>query len=436
MTPLESSTRRIGHLGLAALALTFFAAYSGWQVYQAFAEEETPAEPVPVVEEDEDLSAATREEILRLNDAVKNKKQAVESLQGKINALNNEIQQKRTQTVSLQNQLALLENRLAKTVLDIQQTEAEIEEVNLEIAALELRIGERSEQITRRKNYLGEFVRTIARATDRSGLEVLLMNDSFSAFYDRLKSTEELSKDLDRALKEVVALKTALETQQEAKEQQRTRLDDLRKRLEGSKAELEENTTGKKQLAADLAQQQQGLQQNLSALRSQQQSADSDIKTLENTLRRKLEAADQLKGIEGDTVLSWPVDPSRGITAYFHDPDYPFRHVFEHPAIDIRAYQGTRIKSAAPGFVARARDAGMGYSYIMIIHNDGISTVYGHVSRILVAEGQFVERGEAIGLSGGTPGTPGAGGLTTGPHLHFETRLNGIPVNPLDYLLK
>lgn len=436
MNPLETSTRRIGVLGLAAVALAMFVAYSGWQVYQAFAEEETVVEAPAPIAEDEDLSAATREEILRLNDAVKGKKQAVESLQSKINVLNSDIQKKRTLTVSLQNQLALLENRLAKTVLDIEQTETEIEEVNLEIAALELRIGERSQQIDRRKGYLGEFVRTIARASDRSGLEVLLMNDSFSEFYDRLKSTEELSKDLDRALTEVVAFKMALEVQQTAKEQQRNRLDDLRKRLEGAKSELEETTTGKKQLAADLAQEQLGLQQNLSALRSQQSSADSDIKTLENTLRRKLEAADQLKGIEGDTVLSWPVDPSRGITAYFHDPDYPFRHVFEHPAIDIRAYQGTRIKAAAPGFVARARDAGMGYSYIMLIHNDGISTVYGHMSRIQVAEGQFVERGEAIGLSGGTPGTPGAGGLTTGPHLHFETRLNGIPVNPLDYLLK
>lgn len=417
--------------------LTLFTLYSGWQVYQAFAEETVPVVAAPTIAEDEDLTAATREEILRLNDAVKNKKQAVESLQSKINGLNSDIQKRRTETVSLQNQLALLENRLAKTVLDIQQTETEMEEVNLEIAALELRIGERTQQIERRKSYLAEFVRTIARASDRSGLEVLLMNNSFSEFYDRLKTTEELSKDLDHALIEVVTLKTALETQQDAKEQQRTRLDDLRKRLEGSKAELEETTTGKKQLAADLAQEQLGLQQNLTALRSQQANADSDIKTLENTLRRKLEASDQLKGVVGDsTVLSWPVDPSRGITAYFHDPDYPFRHVFEHPAIDIRAYQGTSIKAAAPGFVARARDAGMGYSYIMIIHNDGISTVYGHVSRIMVAEGQFVERGDIIGLSGGTPGTAGAGGLTTGPHLHFETRLNGIPVNPLDYLLK
>ena len=133
--------------------------------------------------------------------------------------------------------------------------------------------------------------------------------------------------------------------------------------------------------------------------------------------------------------LIWPTD-GHYITTLFHDPDYPFRKsIGEHPAIDIRSSQGSPLYAVADGYVARVKfDGSRAYSYIMIIHGNGLSTVYGHVSGVSVQTDDYVTQGQIIGKSGGMPGTSGAGAFTTGPHLHFEVRKDGIPVNALDYL--
>jgi murein DD-endopeptidase MepM/ murein hydrolase activator NlpD len=80
-------------------------------------------------------------------------------------------------------------------------------------------------------------------------------------------------------------------------------------------------------------------------------------------------------------------------------------------------------------------DGGLtGYSYVTIEHSNGFKTVYGHLSEINVSAGDSVSVNDVIGRSGGTPGTPGAGSTTTGPHLHFEVWYNGVVVDPEDYL--
>ena len=132
--------------------------------------------------------------------------------------------------------------------------------------------------------------------------------------------------------------------------------------------------------------------------------------------------------------LSWPVAPTKGISAYFHDEGYKKRFKVDHNAIDIPVDQGSDVHSATAGYVYKAVDNGMGYSYIILLHRDNIRTVYGHISDVLVKEGQMVQEGEVIGKSGGQPGTKGAGRLTTGPHLHFEVLVGDKWKNPLEYL--
>lgn len=133
-------------------------------------------------------------------------------------------------------------------------------------------------------------------------------------------------------------------------------------------------------------------------------------------------------------AFDWPVTPALGISAQFHDPGYKAKFGMEHEAIDIPVEQGSRVYSAADGVVAKMSDNGMGYSSLVIQHDGGFATLYGHVSGFLVKEGDTVRAGQAVALSGGTPGTKGAGHMTTGAHLHFELIENGTHVNPLNFL--
>jgi murein DD-endopeptidase MepM/ murein hydrolase activator NlpD len=133
-------------------------------------------------------------------------------------------------------------------------------------------------------------------------------------------------------------------------------------------------------------------------------------------------------------TFQWPVTPSMGISAHFDDAGYQERFGMPHQAIDIPTPQGSVVYAAADGTVAKVTDNGLGFNSIVLKHGNGMATLYGHVSKFLVVEGDEVHAGDAIALSGGMPGTPGAGHMTTGPHLHFQTLKDGVPVDPLGYL--
>ncbi len=133
-------------------------------------------------------------------------------------------------------------------------------------------------------------------------------------------------------------------------------------------------------------------------------------------------------------TFNWPVEPELGISALFDDAAYRARFGFAHRAIDIPIAQGSVVFSVADGVVEKVSDKGMGFNSIIIRHAGGYATLYGHVSKFLVAEGDEVFQGDPIALSGGTPGTPGAGNITTGAHLHVEFLKDGEHIDPLSVL--
>lgn len=104
------------------------------------------------------------------------------------------------------------------------------------------------------------------------------------------------------------------------------------------------------------------------------------------------------------------------------------RYWVGHQAIDIAAPRGTTVVAADSGFVAHVESSNTGYGRMVIIdHGNGYQTLYAHLNAFYVDVGQSVAKGEAIGQCGNT-------GNSTGPHLHFEIQLNGVRLNPLNYL--
>ncbi len=372
----------------------------------------------------------------KLSQQIKEKRENIKKMSQNEKIYKEKIEQAYKKRASLANQLSIFSNRLEEIKLNIQSIETDIDKTNLEIQRTTIAIAEKEKNIADKKSQLENFIRLIYQSEQKSYLEIMLLNDSLSDFFDQIHSAKVIQNELKNTLIQLELAKSRLKQKEMDLQSKNKKLTVLKNDLEERKQSLVEEQNTKKLMIAITKNSERRYQNLLWEEKQERLKANAEIISLEKKVRKLIEQQSNKKIQLRDNGLIWPIEPTRGISCYFHDPNYPFRYLFEHPGIDIRAYQGTDIRAAGSGYVARAKDNGYGYSYIMIVHANGLATVYGHVSKILVKQDSYVVQGQIIGKSGGMPGTRGAGRLTTGPHLHFEVRLNGIPVNPLEYLPK
>lgn len=380
-----------------------------------------------------------KQEIDVLNQQIAEKKAKIKQLEESIGAYKKKIDQKRLEAVSLSNQIAIIDNRVSQVETDIQATEERLDSLTLEIEALNLGIQDKEKVIDKQKQMLGELIRSYHEQDGKNYIEIAAAYDNFSDFYNQVQYLQTVQNDLALNVNSLRDARQDLENKKIQTEERKKSYLSLKEELGQKKDEFNEQANLKQDLLTQTYSSELKFKTLLANLKNQYQAIESEITSVEQQVRKKLESQKQLEKteLEPGGKFSWPTQ-SRYITAGFYDPEYPFRYVFEHPGIDIRAAQGTAIKAAGSGYVARAKKCALAscYSYITLVHGDGLSTVYGHLSGIAVAEDKFVARGDIIGYTGGTPGTVGAGPFVTGPHLHLEVRKNGIPVNPLNYLVK
>jgi murein DD-endopeptidase MepM/ murein hydrolase activator NlpD len=344
--------------------------------------------------------------------------------------------EKRAQLATVTTRYNDLQRQLAETNVAIANVNDRIEGLDAQTASTQRRISWNTIQLNAAQRSLELHDRMLNRRLvniyengDVSYVNVLLSSRSFSDFVERWEDLRLLIGANERAIRErraaeaaVAAVEADLERQRLALQQQENEQDEARSQLNGLASERTNLVTlaaqQRKQVAGEVAQ-----MEDLSA------AEESELENLIQERQRELEAQRKAAGIasggEGEGasgMFSWPVTGT--ITSPFGWRSNPFGGAPEfHQGLDIAAPTGTTVTAAASGTVIMAQWYGGYGNYILIDHGGGYSTGYGHLSAIYVSNGQTVQKGQAIGAVGST-------GESTGPHLHFEVRINGKPVDP------
>ena len=236
--------------------------------------------------------------------------------------------------------------------------------------------------------------------------------------------------DQDNALlSQIEDLKVKVLSQKEALEQQRVEVAAVERQQSRVTKDLQVKADDR-QSALDELEAAKKAKQKVVAAAEKSEAAwnkqEDELLAESNRISDLLRTASVGHPASGKGILSWPVDGA--VTSGFGMRMHPIFHVRKmHTGIDLRAGMGEPIRAAASGTVVYADWRG-GYGKCVIIdHGGGLATLYAHQSEILVHVGEQVKRGETIGRVGST-------GYSTGPHLHFEVRVNGSPVDPIGYL--
>lgn len=269
---------------------------------------------------------------------------------------------------------------------------------------------------------------------DLGYVSVLLESKSFSDFVERWEDLRLLISANERAVRERKAAESKVASAQENLESTQSALQGQEQAQQRARNQLATLATERSNLVAVADEQRRHVAGEVAQMEDISATQEAQLEALiierQHEIEAQQEAARRAAGIVGTISapgqLAWPV--SGTITSPFGYRRNPFGGGMEfHQGLDIAAPMGTTITAAAAGTVISAGWYGGYGNYILIDHGGGMSTGYGHCSQIFVSVGQHVQKGQAIGAVGST-------GYSTGPHVHFEVRINGKPVDPAPYL--
>ncbi len=324
-----------------------------------------------------------------------------------------------------QKHLTGLKQNLQTTDSYLQESESRLQLATQRLQQLEtdLDVAERSYQ--ERQIATVARLRYLQRSPAFAGWAVLLESENISDFFSRRHQLKLVFQADQKILAKLNTQANSIDKQKTEVEQQKNEIGLIREQLLAQKADYQTQSQSQSELI-------QRLNSDRLALEAAQNQLERESKNLEVLIQQKVAEAQGKTNsrtniiIRGTGVMAYPSDASTSSPFGWRiHPILGYRRF--HAGLDFAASYGSKIRAADSGRVIFAGWYG-GYGRAVIIdHGNGITTLYGHTSELYVSEGQAVERGQAIAAVGST-------GFSTGPHLHFEVRRNGTPVDPANYL--
>lgn len=330
-----------------------------------------------------------------------------------------------------QKHLTGINQNLQTTNSYIQDTELRLQLATQRLQQLETDLATAERLYEERQIATVARLRYLQRSPTRQGWAVLLQSQSITDFISRRHQLKLVFEADQQILAKLNQQANQINKQKTDVEQQKNQIALIRQQLLAQKADYQAQAQSQTEMI-------QRLNSDRLALEAAQNQLDQDSKNLETLIQQKIAQAKAIQEaqaktnsrtsiiIQGTGVFAYPSDaPTSSPFGWRMHPVLGYRRF--HSGMDFAASYGSTIRAADSGTVMFAGWYG-GYGRAVIIdHGKGITTLYGHSSQLYVSEGQTVQQGQAIAAVGST-------GLSTGPHLHFEVRRHGSPVNPASFL--
>jgi murein DD-endopeptidase MepM/ murein hydrolase activator NlpD len=348
--------------------------------------------------------------------------QQIKALDEEIKAYNKKISQTQGEAKTLKQALAKLQERHMGLVKDIAYTKLRIAKAEENISFTKSKIQSTETTLERTKSALAESLRTLVHneSSIPRFVEALAPGAHISDAIDITKRTQDVATAINEKARALIDVKTTLSIQKASYEQHKNTLESLNATLNDQKELVDQTSKDKNSLLQETKNKETAYQKLLAERKKKKSDLEAEMLDVEAKLQTIVDASKLPK--YGKGVLKYPLD-NVIITQYFGNTPFASKNpqVYNgsgHNGIDFGTKVGTPILAAAAGVVMGTGDTdascnGVSYGkWVLIKHNNGLSSLYAHLSIIQVKTGEVVTSRQKIGLSGNT-------GYSTGPHLHF-----------------